>query len=120
MQTMASKSLLSALAGLLFSLSVSAAGYQGNDGSVILRMCKGADRVRALSVMCHSYLNGYLDAAHHYGKGKTSFCLKEGDKEQMPNALVEWIGAHPESEKQPAGLVLEKVLKARFPCKGRK
>lgn len=94
---------------------------KGNDGSVLLRMCKGADKVRALSVMCHSYLNGYLDAAHFFGKvGKTGFCLGAGDKEKVPNALVEWIGAHPESQSQPAGAVLQKALGERFPCAGKK
>ncbi len=98
-----------------------AAGKQGNDGSVLLRMCKGADKVRALSVMCHSYLNGYIDAARHYGKnGRAGFCLEEGDKEKVPAALVDWIGAHPESQALPAGAVLQQALGERFPCKGKK
>lgn len=100
--------------------SALAGEMQGNDGSVILRMCKGADKVRALSVMCHSYLNGYLDGAHHYGKNKVAFCLAAGDKEKVPSALVEWIDAHLDAQKQPAGAVLQQVLTARFPCKGGK
>jgi hypothetical protein len=95
-----------------------AAAPQGNDGSVVLRMCKGADKVKALSVMCHSYLNGYMDAARHYGKA--GFCLGEGDKEKAPAALVAWITAHPDSQSQPAGSVLHKALAEHFPCKGGK
>lgn len=120
------KTCLAARVLLLCAVSGLAAGGQsnelkGNDGSVVLRMCKGADKVRALSVMCHSYLNGYIDAARYYGKaGKTGFCLEEGDKEKVPNALVDWIGAHPESQSQPAGAVLQQALTERFPCKGKK
>ncbi|OYY93230.1 MAG: hypothetical protein B7Y41_12985 [Hydrogenophilales bacterium 28-61-23] len=99
---------------------VQAGEIQGNDGSVILRMCKGADQVRALSVMCHSYLNGYLDGARHYGKGKLAFCLAAGDKEKVPAALVDWIVAHPDAQKQAAGAVLHQMLMERFPCKGGK
>jgi hypothetical protein len=94
--------------------------FQGNDGSVILRMCKGADKVRALSVMCHSYLNGYIDASQHFGKGKAAFCLAEGDKEKAPEALVTWISAHPDVQSQPAGAVVQKALAEHFPCKGGK
>ncbi|MEW5788567.1 MAG: Rap1a/Tai family immunity protein [Pseudomonadota bacterium] len=90
---------------------------QVSDGSVVLRMCKGADKVRSLSVMCHSYLNGYLDGARHYARdGKLSFCLGEGDKEKAPAALVAWIIAHPEVQTQPAGSVLHKALSETFPC----
>ena len=97
------------------------AAASGSDGSVILRMCRGADKVKALSVMCHSYLNGFMDGAHHYSKdGKASFCLGDGDKEKAPGALVDWITAHPEAQTQPAGAVLHKALAERFPCKGKK
>jgi hypothetical protein len=96
-----------------------AAASPVSDGSVVLRMCKGADRVKALSVMCHSYLNGHIDAAHHYGKGRAMFCLAGGDKERMPAALVAWIDAHPQSLKQPAGAVIGQALAEQFPC-GRK
>jgi len=71
-------------------------------------------------VMCHSYLDGYIDAAHHYEKGKPAFCLDDADKQKAPKALVAWIGAHPESLTQPAGEVMQKALTAHFPCKGRK
>lgn len=109
------------LAAPVLLLSASTAFASGNDGGMVLRMCRGADKVKALSVMCHSYLNGFMDGARHYGKdGKTPFCLGEGDKEKAPGALVDWIDAHPESQTQPAGAVLNKVLSERFPCKGKK
>lgn len=110
---------LSLASGGVLAQAAESSAMPGNDGSVILRMCKGADRVKALSVMCHSYLNGYIDAAHHFGKGKTAFCLAGGDKEKAPAALVAWIDAHPDTLKQPAGAVLQQALTAQFPC-GRK
>lgn len=106
--------------GASFFVEAQASDLQGKNGSVILRMCKSADTVKALSMMCHSYLDGYIDAAHHYGKGKAAFCLDAGDKKRAPAVLVEWIGAHPESLTQPAAEVMQQVLTARFPCKGRK
>ena len=105
--------------GLLFSTHLQATALPVNDGSVILRMCKGADKVKALSVMCHSYLNGYIDGAHHFSKGKVAFCLGAGDKEKVPSALVAWIGANQAALKQPAGAVLQQALLASFPCKGK-
>ncbi len=105
---------------LAFSTHHQAAALPINDGSVILRMCKGADKVKALSVMCHSYLNGYIDGAHHFGKGKVAFCLGSGDKEKVPSALVAWIGANPDALKQPAGAVLQQILTESFPCQGKK
>jgi len=105
--------------GLFSAVPAHAGDAHGNDGSVILRMCKDADRVKTLSVMCHSYLNGYIDAAHHYGKGKPAFCLTPRDKLVAPGRLVEWLGAHPESLSQPAGAVLQRALSEHFPCKGR-
>lgn len=108
------------LAALAITQLVQAAPVQGNDGSVVLRMCKGADKVRALSVMCHSYLNGYIDASQHFGHGKAAFCMEAGDKEKAPDALVSWISAHPEAQSQPAGAVVQKALAERFPCKGGK
>jgi hypothetical protein len=107
-------------AGALLSAPADASAPHGNDGSVILRMCQGADQVKTLSVMCHSYLNGYIDAAHHYGKAKAAFCLDANDKKIAPGVLVEWLGAHPESLTQPAPEVLQKALTEKFPCKVRK
>jgi hypothetical protein len=112
--------MLLAGACLLGSAQVQATDFKGNDGSVLLRMCKGADKVKALSFMCHSYLNGYIDAAYYYDKNKLVFCLKEGDKEKVPGVLVTWLDAHPEALTQPSGAVLQKVLTAHFPCKGKR
>lgn len=104
----------------LFVNAAQASALPSNDGSVILRMCKGAGRVKALSVMCHSYLNGYIDAAHLYAKGKPTFCLATGDKEKSPDAIVAWIEAHPDSLRQPAGAVLQRALSEQFPCTGKR
>jgi len=111
--------ILSVWVGLFFFVDALASDYQGKNGSVILRMCKSADTVKTLSVMCHSYLDGYIDAAHHYGKGKAAFCLDASDRNVAPRALVQWIDAHPESLTQPAAEVLQQALAERFPCKGR-
>jgi len=110
---------LSVWGGLLCAAPAQAGGLHGKDGSVILRMCQSADRVKTLSVMCNSYLDGYLDAAHHYASGKPAFCLGDGDRKTLPGAVVAWIGAHPESLTQPAGAVVQKALAQRYPCKGR-
>lgn len=112
--------LLSVWVGLLLSVDAQAGDFQGKDGSVILRMCKSGDTVKTLSVMCHSYLDGFLDAAHHYDKGKPAFCLDAGDRKKAPAVLVEWIGVHPEALSRPAGAVMQQALTAHFPCKGRK
>jgi len=112
--------ILSVCLGLYFYMPTHASELHGKNGSVILRMCKSADTVKTLSVMCHSYLDGFIDAAHHYGKGKAAFCLDARDRNVAPGALVEWIDAHPESLTQPAAEVMQQALAARFPCKGRK
>lgn len=109
--------ILPVCAGLLFSTQAQASDFHGKNGSVILRMCKSADRVKTLSVLCHSYLDGYLDAAHHYGKSKAAFCLGDSDRQRAPAALVAWIEAHPESLTRPAAEVLQRALTERFPCK---
>lgn len=111
---------LSVWLGLFFCVPAQANELHGRNGSVILRMCKSADTVKTLSVMCHSYLDGYVDAAHHYGKGKAAFCLDARDRNVAPGALVAWIDAHPESLTQPAAEVMQQALAARFPCKGGK
>ncbi len=110
--------ILSACAGLYFSTKAQASDFHGKNGSVILRMCKSADKVKTLSVMCHSYLDGYLDAMHHTGKSKSVFCLEDSDRQKAPAALVAWIEAHPESLTRPAAEVLQRALTEIFPCKG--
>jgi len=110
---------LSVWLGLFLCVPALASDLHGKNGSVILRMCKSADKVKTLSVMCHSYIDGYIDAAHHYGKGNAAFCLDSRNRNVAPGALVQWIDAHPESLTQPAAEVLQKALAERFPCKGR-
>lgn len=106
--------------GLALALAPGAqAAYKGLDGTALLRMCQGADKVRALSVMCHNYLNGYLDAAHHFNS-QPGFCLGDGDKEKLPTGLVFWLAGHADKQKLPAGQVVELALKNLHPCKGRK
>jgi hypothetical protein len=115
------RTILLALCALTGIPSALAGTSPGNDGGMILRMCRGADKVKALSVMCHSYLNGFMDGARYYAKDdKLTFCLMDGDKEKVSGVLVDWIAAHPESQTQPAGAVLQKALSEHFPCKGRK
>jgi hypothetical protein len=98
------------------ALASGQAGAVPLDGSGLQRMCQGADKVKALSMMCYSYLNGYLDTVAVYEKGKTPFCIREGDKEHMPSAVVDWMRAHPEAAKDAAPLVLKKALSERYPC----
>ena len=103
----------------LLCVASSAGAVTGLDGSAIQRMCQGADKVRALSVMCHNYLNGFMDAAMHYNP-RPGFCVPEGGKEAIPNGLVEWLKTHPEAQKQPAGQAVDRALKDLYPCKGKK
>ena len=112
--------ILSACAALLLLAPARASDAHGKNGSVILRMCKSADTVKTLSVMCRSYVDGYLDAARHFNRGTLGFCLDVDDKQKAPAELVAWIEAHPQSLKRPAGEVLQLALSERFPCKGRK
>lgn len=112
--------LLSAWVGLFLCAPAEASDIHAKNGSVILRMCKSADKVKILSVMCNAYLDGYIDAAHHYGKGKAAFCLADADRKTAPGMLVKWIEAHPESLTQPAVDVLQRALTERFPCKAGK
>ena len=107
-------------AALVCGMPAHASETHAKNGSVILRMCKSADVVKALSVMCHSYLDGYLDAARHFEKGRVVFCLSEDDRKRAAAAVVEWIEAHPQSLDQPAAEVLQRALAARFPCPARK
>lgn len=107
---------------LLMGLALPAyagSSYKGLDGTTLLRMCQGADKVRALSVMCHNYLNGYLDAAHHFSP-RPGFCMADGDKEGLPNGLVDWLKNHADKQKMPAGQVLDLALRDLHPCKVKK
>jgi hypothetical protein len=88
-------------------------------GDAVLKMCQGAEKVKALSVMCHNYLNGFLDASAYAGRlgdKRARFCLAEGDKEHIPVTLVTWMRAHPEALKQDAGEALNRMLRDSYPC----
>lgn len=110
-----------ALLALAALTATPTAGAAGHDGTAILRMCQGADKVKSLSVMCHSYLNGYLDTTAWHdreAKGKRApFCLGAGDKEKLPGKLVLWLRAHPAEHAKPAPEILGKVLRDLFPCR---
>lgn len=104
--------------GLVVSASAQAAP-PASDGSMLLRMCKAAGKVEALGVMCHSYLNGYLEAVHQYAPSR--YCLGEHDREHIPDDLSKWIEAHPASKTEAAGKALDGFLNETFSCrKGRK
>lgn len=103
----------------LFGLPFVAAASPGRTGDSVLKMCQGAERVKALSVMCHNYLNGFLDASAHasrHGKGGAKFCLDDGDKQHIPATLVTWMRAHPDALKQEAGEALTRMLGETYPC----
>jgi len=105
---------------LCMPLAAAAEPVAGRNGDAILKMCQGAEKVKSLSVMCHNYLNGFLDAtawdARRGGKGGAAFCLGEGDKERIPTTLVTWMNAHPDALKQDAGEALHRMLGDSFPC----
>jgi len=111
-----------AAVGLCGFLPVGAlqASSQGLDGAVLLRTCQGAAQVKALSVICQSYLNGFIDTAAFYesgGKSGPAFCLGDADKERIPALVVAWLNAHPEHLKQPAPAAVHQVLSDNFPCR---
>ncbi|HRH81501.1 MAG TPA: Rap1a/Tai family immunity protein [Thiobacillaceae bacterium] len=115
--------------GMVFGLAIAASALASpatasdgvHDGAAILRMCQGGEKVKALSMMCHSYLNGYLDTivwqAQKAGGGKSAFCLGAGDKKGLPGKLVLWLRAHPMESNRPAPELLGKALKDLFPCR---
>jgi hypothetical protein len=74
---------------------IASADYKGMDGKSLLLTCQGAEKSRSLAVMCHNYLNGYLDAVHH-------------------------LNPHPEGQKQAAAKAVDRALKDLFPRKGGK
>lgn len=100
-------------------LAAAASPVAGRTGDAVLKMCQGAERVKALSVMCHNYLNGFLDAsayAGRHGRGGMKFCLEEGEKKEIPARLVAWMHAHPDALKQDAGEALHRMLGDSYPC----
>lgn len=108
------------VAGLAMGLSSlawsSMPGHAMQTGEGLKKMCMGADKVKALSMMCHSYLNGYIDAAMHIEKG-APFCLGSGDKERLPTVTITWLNAHPDYMKRPAPEALSKLMVENYPCR---
>jgi hypothetical protein len=105
--------LLAALAPLAHA---EMAGHAIQTGDGLVKMCNGADKVKALSMMCHSYLNGYIDTAMVYDK-KALFCLGAGDKQRLPVVVITWLNAHPDHLGKPAPVALGKLLVENYPCK---
>ena len=104
---------------LCLPAAAEASGVAGRTGDAVLKMCQGAEKVKALSVMCHNYLNGFLDAsayAGRHGSKSTKFCLGDGDKERIPVTLVNWMSSHPDALKQDAGEAVHRMLGDSFPC----
>jgi len=112
------KSWLAALVAALTPALAAAemAGHAIQTGDGLVKMCNGADKVKALSMMCHSYLNGYIDTALVYGKGGR-FCLGVGDKQRLPVVVVTWINAHPDHLGKPAPDALARLLAENYPCR---
>jgi hypothetical protein len=115
------KRYLAAWAMAIGLVAEAAAAAGGQNGASLLQMCRGAGKVQVLSVMCHSYANGFIEATRfHAGNGAKlgrAFCLSEVDHARLPGEIVAWLQAHPEQAKQPAAAVLNEVLVQRFPCK---
>ncbi len=109
---------IAALAVLLLSSTPAQANPQ--DGTSLLGMCNGADKARSLAVMCHSYTNGYLEAANYYAMkhhGKPLFCVDEKRKKMIPLLIASRIKADPELKKQPATVILHTLFSQNFACK---
>jgi len=107
-----------ALAGMSLPVAASAeeAGHTMQTGEGLMRMCFGAITVQSLSIMCHNYINGYLDAVasgQHAGK----FCFDKGGTERLSPDVVTWLSAHPDYRKKTAPEVLDRVLAEKYACK---
>ncbi len=113
------KSHILAFAALaLFPVLAMAEGTQ--DGTTLMGMCNGADKVRSLAVMCHSYTNGYIDAANFYAtkhQGKPLFCVDEKRKKMIPLLIASRIKADPALKNQPAAAILHTIFSQNFACK---
>lgn len=112
------RAIMVALAGMSLPVSAPAeqAGHAMQTGEGLMRMCFGAASVQALSIMCHNYINGYLDAVAA-GQRAGKLCFGVGDTERLPPNLVTWLNAHKDYMKKPAPDVLDRVISERFPCK---
>ncbi len=101
-------------------LPVVAMAESTQNGASLMGMCNGADKVRSLAVMCHSYTNGFIDAANHYAikqRGKPVFCIDEKRKKMIPLLITSRIKAQPELTKAPATTILHTIFSQNFACK---
>ena len=109
---------LLALGLSLFPAITLAEGTQ--TGASLMGMCNGGDKVRSLAVMCHSYTNGYIDAANYYAvkqHGKPLFCIDEKRKKRVPLLITSRIKAQPALTKEPATAILHTLFSQNFACK---
>lgn len=112
------RNMLAAVAVALTS-TVALAGNTGHaiqTGEGLVKMCNGAEKVKMLGMMCHSYLNGYLDTALVYDQ-TPRFCLGAGDKQRLPTVVITWLNAHPGYLQRPAPEALAHVLADNYPCR---
>lgn len=93
-------------------------GHEVQTGEGLMKMCNGAERVKMLGMMCHSYLNGYIDGAMVFQRG-SKFCLGVGDKQRLPVVVITWLNAHPDHLTKPAPEALGKLLAENYPCRDR-
>jgi hypothetical protein len=112
------RALIAAMACLSLPATASAeeAGHTMQTGEGLMRMCFGAITVQSLSIMCHNYINGYLDAVAS-GQRAGKFCFAKGGTEQLSPDVVIWLSAHPDYRKKTAPEVLDRVLAEKFSCK---
>lgn len=92
------------------------AGHAIQTGEGLVKMCIVGRKVKALSTMCHSYLNGYLDAVLYQDKD-SRICLAPGDKLELPDKVILWVGTHPDYHKRPAPEALGKLLAEKYSCR---
>jgi hypothetical protein len=112
------RALIVALACMSLPVTASAeqAGHTMQTGEGLMRMCFGAITVQSLSIMCHNYINGYLDAVAS-GQRKGQLCFGKGDTERLPPESIIWLKAHPDYMKRPAPEALDRVLSEKFACR---
>ncbi|TCJ11501.1 hypothetical protein EZJ19_15655 [Parasulfuritortus cantonensis] len=97
------------------AVAASLPGHEVQTGEALVKMCSGAERVKMLGMMCHSYLNGYIDTATVFNKGGR-FCLRPDDKQFLPSRVASWLRAHPDLLSRPAPEALNRFLPEYYPC----
>lgn len=107
-------------ASILALVSPLGLALDSTNGAALLNMCSETAKVRTLAVMCHSYTNGYIDAANFYAikkNGKPLFCLPANSKKHIPMLITSRISAIPSLKSQPATDILHKIFSQNFACK---